>query len=100
MRQYYSDEEIAEIMSPIEEPLQMQKIIEVKRGPISRFLTSVVSGFGVLSYVRIFGINLSSSSFSDSSDRINSWSHLRRVLRLQKSDGKTKTTKCGSNFRF
>ena len=57
MRQFYSDEEIAEIMSPIEDPLQMQKIIEVKRGPISRFLTSVVSGFGVLSYVRIFKIN-------------------------------------------
>jgi len=55
MRQFYSDEEIAEIMSPIEDPLQMQKIIEVKRGPISRFLTSVVSGFGVLSYILVIG---------------------------------------------
>ena len=63
MRQFYSDEEIAEIMSPIDEPLQMQKIIEVKTGPITRFLTSVVSGFGVLSYVRNFEVFMSFTLF-------------------------------------
>merc|ERR1712037_76286 len=55
MRQFYSDEEVAEIMAPIEGPLQMQKIIEVKRGPISRFLTTVIRGFGVVSYILVIG---------------------------------------------
>jgi len=53
MRRFYYDQEIAEMMAPIEDPLQMQKIIEVKRGPISRFFTTVVRGFGVILYVRI-----------------------------------------------
>jgi len=100
MRQFYSDEEIAEIMAPIEDPLQMQKIIEVKRGPISRFLTTVIRGFGVVSYVKIYEIHSSSCFFVDSSDSSHPWSYCRRLLCLQKGHEKAKTTQCGSYLRL
>ncbi|CAG5110875.1 Oidioi.mRNA.OKI2018_I69.chr2.g5228.t1.cds [Oikopleura dioica] len=40
-------------MAPIEDPLPMQKILEVKRGPITRTLGVFVEWFGIVSYILI-----------------------------------------------